>query len=229
MQFLVATKYLGWFLLTFGTLTAYTIFAILENHMPVITDMFREWPLAGSGTAGIGSTLLACSLASERKTNIKGLILASCSMWLVIGSSRTFGNAVISWFHDIFTLFFLVFTVYASYELLGNTLWNSTKLQLVSLASSLSAIGCGLALNVDKEIPGGRVALGVSEVLFVFFIGAQYAAIVFDWGKPQSYTATVFVLMASPPAPPVQEEAEKYKKSSESPSEAFCRLFKLDI
>lgn len=178
---------LGLLLLSCGTLAAYTAFFIVRRGseaysgpMPVITDMFREWPLAGSATAGIGSTMLLAGIQKSDTGGAKGLILVSSSMWLVIGSSRNFGDAVISWLHDLATLAFMLFGVYALAELEGK-FW--TWMQLVCLACAVSAVACGLALNIQKGIPGGKIGLGISEVLFVLALTFGFGRCLFFHGK----------------------------------------------
>lgn len=162
----------GVMLLTVGTLMAYIAYACLNDTFPVVTFMFRDWPLVSSSTAGIGSTLLlyGMTLMADRRDN-SYMLLSSCSIWLVVGSSNTFGNDAISWFHDIFTLLFLLFGTLSLASVLRT--YRSWKV-VCSMAWGLSAVASGLVLNIDKSLTNARVALGVSELLFVVTIGMGY-------------------------------------------------------
>lgn len=169
---------LGFVILTAGTLVSYVIFAVvrINNYgmpgpLPVITDMFREWPLAASLTAGLGSTMLMYGVLVTENGNKVWLLMSTSSLWVVVGSSNTFGQPVLSWLHDVVTLFFLACTIMALKELEG-MLFTST--QLVCMVAALSAITCGLLLNIDKNTNGARVALGASELLFLTSLGLGY-------------------------------------------------------
>jgi peptidoglycan/LPS O-acetylase OafA/YrhL len=119
------------------------------------------------------------------------MVAASSSLWLVIGSSRTFGSIVLSWFHDIFTLFFLLSAVFAIYELEERRLW--TLVQLSSAACALSAIACGLALNFleDDNKPGAKIGLAISEVLFVLVVSGAFARQLFLFSARAEMAASV--------------------------------------
>jgi hypothetical protein len=162
----------GVFMMTVGTLMAYIAYACLNNEFPVVTYMFRDWPLVSSSTAGIGTTILLYGmtlLLSERR-NIY-MLLSNCSLWLVIGSSNYFGNDIIGWFHGIFTLLFLLFGTLSLARVLGT--FRSWKVYL-SFMWSISAVVSGFVLNVDRSLANARIVLGVSELLFIVTLGFGY-------------------------------------------------------
>lgn len=169
--------------LTLGTLISYITYACLKNEFPVITFMFRDWPLVSSSTTGIGSTLLLYAMTSllQGNKNKRGgtflLLLSSCSLWLVIGSSNTFGNQAISWFHDIFTLFFLLFASLSLGYLLPSS-FRSWKV-LLSMLWGVAAVVSGFILNVDKSLKNARISLGISELLFVLTLGLGYLEVIY--------------------------------------------------
>ncbi len=182
-QFLVAV--LGWCLLCFGTLICYSVFFVLrlgdnfgsdefEGPMPVITDMFREWPLAGSATAGLGSALVCWYQAQSITVDSTwGILAASSSLWLVIGSSENFDSLVISILHSVFTVLFLFSAVYAVYEL-RNRRWLDPLL-LASVAVAFSASGSGLVFVLQEKNQAAKTGLAVSEVLFVVLLSGTFA------------------------------------------------------
>ena len=131
-------------LVMFGTLTMYTAFAIslrsgqyadrvyaepsehpLYGALPVISDAFREWPLAGGFTTGLGVTFMTsgttCAVLMRSgwmeckgtlfqcwKMVVFSSMVAQASVWGVILSSDTGLNAVNRWVHNVSTFFLMV-------------------------------------------------------------------------------------------------------------------------
>lgn len=164
----------GLFLMAAGTLSTYIAFTITRGFadygtLPVITDMFREWPLAASSTTGLGCTLLLYGLPGTRKP---WMLLATCSLWLVVGSSNSFGMAFLAWFHTIATLAFLFFSVAELRKISHHyvTLWA----QAAGVASAVSVVACGLALSTDSQLPGAKMALGISEISFLLALSLGF-------------------------------------------------------
>ena len=176
---------IGFLLISLGTLLAYIVFAAvrMDNYgapgpVPVVTDMFREWPLAGSATAGIGSSLMVYGLQKNHPQDANlWLLVASCWLWLVIGSSITYGNSVMGTFHDVFTFFFLLSSIMALYKMDQKPF---TRAQVAAFVFAISACINSLLLYIDKErFIKARIALAMSELLFLVSVGYGFGGHLF--------------------------------------------------
>lgn len=128
------------FLLFPGTIAVYIAYAATatefpnnEGPLPIVSNMFEKWPLAGSMTFGLGASLLVAGILAElavvttavaagmlqgdagwsRRVNRIAVccVIGVSSAWGVVGSSNYFESAFISGFHDASALVFMVSSI----------------------------------------------------------------------------------------------------------------------
>lgn len=133
VNLLLGMQACGLFLVFPGTWIAYVAYANSLPHwyeIPVITDLFRDWPVSGSLTFGLGTTLICSGLTGAvvlRATvaeNLVGrkfpwrrlaciMVLAYPSVWLVISTSCTGCSDLYQWMHKVAALVFTSLVLYA--------------------------------------------------------------------------------------------------------------------
>ena len=159
-----------------GSLLCYAAFSALSNQVVYLSDMFRDWPLASSATTGIGATLLLYSTVDYK------VLPATCALWLAMGSSDYKGQTSISWMHHAFSIILvgsLIVHVYYS---------GAGKLASASVLCAAGGIaGSSLAVDINSELNGAKMALGITEVIFLVLVGLS----LFPEPPKQKSTASV--------------------------------------
>jgi hypothetical protein len=108
--------------------TQYETYSHRRTPLPLLTDMFGDWPLLSSAVVGVGITLLFTGLIATavaripptqvpfhpRTKVVRYSVVTQASVWLVIPSSEHYpaGDDVMDWVHNIFTFVFMVSSVY---------------------------------------------------------------------------------------------------------------------
>jgi hypothetical protein len=116
----------------------YVLYAITEKSLyssrrwplPIITDMFGDWPVLSSATMGVGVNMLFTIIAGVALVHInlkelaktQALIVGLCiavqaSIWIVIPSSvrHGFNSTHIFWLHNMSSLVFMTSVVWLLY------------------------------------------------------------------------------------------------------------------
>lgn len=126
-----------------GTPILYACYAATQSDkyshrrtpLPLLTDMFGDWPLSSSAVVGVGITLLFTGLIATaiaripptlvpfhpRTKVVRYAAVTQASIWLVISSSAHYpaGDDVMDWVHNISTFVFMVSTVYMLFMVLS--------------------------------------------------------------------------------------------------------------
>lgn len=97
---------IGSLLLTLGTIAVYIAYAASEKQFVVVSTMFQYWPMAGSLTFGMGSTMMGLALYNPKNTY--PVIVCMASAWAVVGSSEYYGQQWIRVAHFLATALFLL-------------------------------------------------------------------------------------------------------------------------
>lgn len=147
----------GLLLLSVGTLSIYVAFSAVHGKVTSVTHVYREWPLAASGTAGLGSTLLLFGS--------QALLVPACTMWLVVFSSNPFGSPIIMAFHFLFALVFMVTTLQELKR--GVARW-------MGYLSFGAAAFCNM-LVIAAGMPDANAGVGISELLFVLAVAVGFS------------------------------------------------------
>lgn len=181
--FLVMKTWLGGagsLLLTLGTLGAYVGYASSKQQFLLVSDMFRDWPLAGSMTFGIGSTLMGLALLGS--VNVYIIVTCTASAWTVIGSSEYFGQQWISIMHSVSTGLFLL-TSYMAFASVSSSKHGALHALLTfwSGMAVLSGTVIGLQRGTSSWPWNHMMAASEVALLATYFVG--YAHVFFPLGK----------------------------------------------
>lgn len=112
------------------TASAADLYSSRRWPLPIVTDMFGDWPLLSCVTTGLGVTLLFTALVAiaiariplevgfrPRTMLVYTAITAQASVWIVIPSSKKYGvmpnSGIVGWIHEASTLVFIVSCVWA--------------------------------------------------------------------------------------------------------------------
>ncbi len=111
--------------------TEYELYSPRRGPLPVVTDMFGDWPLLSHAVTGIGLTLLfsgliATSIAripldvkfTPRTTIVEFSVVGQLSLWLLLPTSHRFpaGTEVGSWIHYASTFALMGSSIYVLYQ-----------------------------------------------------------------------------------------------------------------
>lgn len=133
---------LGSSLVFIGTPVIYAWYAATQSAayskrrtpLPLLTDMFGDFPLLSSAIVGVGITMLFTGLIATaiaripfsvqfhpRTKLVRYSVLVQISVWLVVPSSSLYpaGSDAMDWVHNISTFVFMVSTVYMLFVALG--------------------------------------------------------------------------------------------------------------
>ena len=206
-QILLGIQAAGVLLVCAGTLAAYAALVSqtqYTSYQPVVTDMFREWPLVGSLTTGLGMTLMASGLLAtvmmqsdwiDHAMHSRGswrqlvlaLVLAQVGVWAVISTSDSGHDNTVSFIHNLATLVLMLAVLYGLWFCLRviHTLQEKDKVAGVEIgllilvpAGMLSLVGAAVSVMVHN-----RVLLGISEVAFILAVGIGYGIVVYSYQK----------------------------------------------
>lgn len=114
------------------TASAADLYSARRWPLPIVTDMFGDWPLVSCATMGLGTTLLFTGLVATaiaripfevgfrpRTVLVYTAIAAQASVWIVIPSSKNYGalvsSGIVGWIHEGSTLVFMVSSVWGLY------------------------------------------------------------------------------------------------------------------
>ncbi len=127
---------IGSFLLFAGTPILYVFYSMSEYEMyssrrtplPLLTDMFGDWPWLSSVIMGLGVTILftglvgtaiaripcTSALFQQRVTIVKYSVITQISTWTVVPANQQYldGNEVFYWVHSIAVLIFVCSAIY---------------------------------------------------------------------------------------------------------------------
>lgn len=111
--------------------TEYELYSPRRGPLPIITDMFGDWPLLSHAVTGVGLTLLfsglvATSIAripldvtfTPRTTIVEFSIIGQMSLWLLLPTSHRFpeGTEVGAWIHYASTFALMGSSIYVLYQ-----------------------------------------------------------------------------------------------------------------
>jgi phosphatidylglycerophosphate synthase len=209
----------GLFLLFPGTMASFIAYAVIngdtdygshDGPMPLYSNMFRFWPLAGNLTFGLGTVLLCTGLLmhralqkNEESTNERcpltlfaAMIFSTVCSLGVVASAEDFGYSAISTAHYIFTGGFMtgsffVFSILARYNVppedkdrwIPKIAMPVLQVLLAFFAILAIASGC-VMLSSTGETREMLQMLAASEFLLLFTYGVGYA-LLFPWLFPK--------------------------------------------
>jgi hypothetical protein len=123
MQLLAA----GCILTFLGTFSCYVWYSATEQNkyrgrhrapLPLLTDMFTDWPVASSATMGAGTTLLFTAMSlilqHEGKMHTASCSVAQASCWLMISTSYAATMAESPALHNLSVFGFVASSTYTS-------------------------------------------------------------------------------------------------------------------
>lgn len=169
-------------LLTLGTLGTYVGYASSRHQFLLVSDMFRDWPLAGSMTFGVGSTMMG--LAFFGSVNVYIIVACMASAWAVIGSSEDFGHQWIRATHALSTGLFLL-TSYMVFASVSHSKHGALHAMLTFWSGMALLSGALIGLHHGQEAgrwPWDQI-MAASEVALLATYSVGYAHVFFSLGK----------------------------------------------
>lgn len=221
---LLAIQVAGVTLVMFGTLVMYAAFCVCiwwwqphhdhkateedPNHpmyaaLPVITDAFREWPLAGGLTTGLGVTLMCSGLTFAALTAMLhpwiawSFSVSQASVWGVILSSDMNKGKIYQWVHVASTFLLmasLLLGMWLCLDGLGHQYYVKQHERMVHWFVThvfFPAAVCGLLISMlsvmlgySKKMFGEKkrllkTALALGELVFVAASGTGFWAVIY--------------------------------------------------
>ncbi len=105
--------FIGSMLLTTGTLFTHVVFIVSQRNIYLVSDMFKEWPIASSATFGIGNTILGMALFDTNNIHNSIIIISGiASSWLVILSSDDNGKQFTQLIHAVSTVYYIYWSMF---------------------------------------------------------------------------------------------------------------------
>lgn len=214
-------KVLGWvgyFLLFIGTMVAYVAYAAINgdkdygNHdgpMPLYSNMFRFWPLAGNLTFAMGSVLLCMGLIMHRALlteRVPGLFFSAASVSSlsslgVVASAEDYGFREIEVAHNLFTCLFIVgafmtFSMLVRYNMRFEEDYMTWKIKgmyfLQACIGFFGSLGltAGSIMLFNGMTQEWLQTLAACEFLLLLFYTVGYGILIYGhWLFPKDYPA----------------------------------------